>query len=104
MEMATYIISILRMNLNTVLSWGIHNIVACENGIEFLVQGFNFKGWVTITYNEGTDLFDLNFQNKKSVEKIEGVYVDGLVDVIDRHVEYTGANYKNDVDTWLRSL
>jgi len=102
--MANYILSILRMNLNTVLSWGIHNIVVCENGIEFRVQGFKFKGWVTVTYNEGTDLFDITYQNKKSVEKIEGVYFDGLVDVIDRHVEYTGASYKNDVDKWLSSL
>lgn len=104
MEMANYIISILKMNLNTVLSWGIHDIFGYENGLEFKVQGFKFTGWVSITYNEGTDLFDLSFQNKKGVEKIEGVYVDGLVDVIDRHVEYTGANYKNDVDKWLRSL
>lgn len=103
METANYIISILRANLNTVLSWGIHDIFGFENGVEFKVQGFKFTGWVT-AYNEGTDLFDLRFQNKKGVEKIEGVYVDGLVNVIDRHVEYTGANYKRDVDMWLRSL
>lgn len=104
METAKYIISILRANLNTVLSWGIHNIFGYENGLEFKVQGFKFKGWVSINYNEGTDLFDITFQNNKCVEKIEGVYADGLVDVIDKHVEYTGSNYAKDVYNWLRTL
>lgn len=104
MSIANYIVNILRANPNTVLSWGINSLDAHSDGVAFNVQGFKFKGQVAIVYNEGADLFDLTFQNENGVEKIDGVYVEELVDVIDRHVEYTGPNYKKDVDTWLRAL
>lgn len=104
MGTAKYIINILKSNLNIVLSWGLHNLIAYENGVEFKVQGFKFKGWVSISYNQGSDLFDLTFENRKGVKMIEGVYVDSLISIIDNYVEYTGEKYKNDVEEWLRAI
>lgn len=100
-EAAQYIINIFRIDPVVVLSWGINNVVTRKNGLEFKVQGFKFQGCVSINFNEGTELFDISFQNEKGVEKIDGVYGDRLVDVIDRHVEYTGVNYAKDIDNWL---
>lgn len=73
-----------------VWSWGFHNPVAIENGLRFKVQGFKFRGVVSIVYNEGSDLFDLSFiKRNKVVKSIEGVFFDMLVDTIDDYVERT---------------
>ena len=97
--MAKYIMSILKTQLMVVWSWGFHNPVALPNneGLQFIVQGFKFKGTVEVAYNEGWDLFDVSFiKDGKVVDKIEEVYLDGLVDVIDRYVEKTD-DYENRV-------
>ena len=73
-------------------SWGFNHPTALPNneGLRFNVQGFKFKGTVEVVYNEGWDLFDVSFiKDGKVVDKIEEVYLDGLVDVIDRYVEKT---------------
>jgi len=89
MEMANYILSILKTNLNIVWSWGYHNPKPLENGLSFRVQGFLHKGWVIVEYNEGSDLFDIKLLSDqlKEVKAIEGIYVDELIDVIDDAVE-----------------
>ena len=90
MEMAKYIMSILKTQLMVVWSWGFHNPVAIENGLQFKVQGFKFKGIVEVVYNEGRDLFDVRFlKANKEVNTIDGVFFDMLVDVIDDFVERT---------------
>lgn len=92
MEMAKYILSILRMGKNKVIiwSWGFHQPVALENGIRFKVNGFKFKGIVSIVYNEGRDLFDVSFiKRNRVVNTIDGVYFDMLVETIDDFVEKT---------------
>ena len=90
MEMAKYIMSILRSQLMVMFSWGFHNPVAIENGLQFKVQGFKFKGIVEVVYNEGRDLFDVRFlKRNKVVNTIEGVFLDMLVDTIDDFVEKT---------------
>ena len=90
MEMAKYIMSILKTQLMVMLSWGFHQPVAIENGLQFKVQGFKFRGVVSIVYNEGSDLFDLSFiKRNKVVKSIEGVFFDSLVEVIDNYVEKT---------------
>lgn len=104
MQTVNHIISILKADLNTVLSWGANSFLAYENGLSFKVQGFKFKGRVSIVYNEGTDLFDISFKNENGIEKIGDVYVDTLVDVIDRHVEFTGTHYRQDVQGWLNDI
>ena len=98
MEMAKYIYSILKSQLNIMWPWGFNTPVAIENGLMFKVQGFLFKGWVKVVYNEGADLFDVIFlSSKMEVKKeIEGVFFDMLVDVIDTNVEKTN-DYKNRV-------
>lgn len=96
MEMAKYIMEILRSQQMVMWSWGAHRFIALSGnrGLMFLVQGFKHKGWVEITYNEGRDLFDVRLLNMRKVEKekIEDVYFDQLVDVIDAHVEMVEDN------------
>lgn len=89
MEMANYILSILKTNLNIVWSWGFNSPKPLDNGLTFKVQGFLHKSWVSVEYNEGADLFDIKLLTDQLAEVncIEGVYVDQLVDVIDDMVE-----------------
>ena len=98
MEMANYILSILKTNLSIVFSWGFNNPVALDNGLRFIVNGFKHKGKVAVKYNEGLDLFYveiLTFQNEV-IETIEGVYFDQLIEVIDNRVELV-ENYEQAV-------
>lgn len=89
MEMANYILSILRTNLGIVWSWGFHQPISIPDGLKFKVQGFKHSGWVVIKYNEGTDLFDVKLNNPSGgvVQQIEGIYLDELIDTIDFYVE-----------------
>ena len=90
MEMAKYILRILKTQLMVVWSWGFHKPVAIENGLQFRVQGFKFKGAVEVVYDEGWDLFNVRFiKGGKVIDTVEEVYLDGLVDVIDDYVEKT---------------
>ena len=91
--MAKYILSILRMELMVVFSWGFHSPMALpdDKGFAFKVNGFKHKGWVFIRYNEGKDLFDVELRDNSLniVRSIEDVYFDQLVNVIDHAVERT---------------
>ena len=103
MNTAVFLVRVLMGQRMKVWSWGIHSLTSNENGISFKVQGFKFVGKVHIDYDQGLDLWSINFvKNGKSVKSIEGVYTEDLVDTIDREVEYTGACYENDVKQWLR--
>ena len=70
-------------------SWGFNTPTALPNGLQFKVEGFIFKGYVWILYNEGKDLFDIYLLNYQKVitKKIDGIYFDQLVDIIDSEVE-----------------
>lgn len=95
--MAKYIMSILKTQLMVMFSWGFHQPVAIENGLQFKVQGFKFRGIVEVVYNEGRDLFDVRFlKRNKVVNTIEGVFFDSLVEVIDDFIEKT-ADYEQRV-------
>jgi len=98
MEIAEYIIRVLRTQIVVVMSWGFHNAKAIEDGIAFQVQGFKFNGRVEITYDEGWDLFDIRLINEDGSIKEEalGVYVDGIVSTLDNMVEHT-SGYKERV-------
>ena len=91
MEMAQYILAILRSQLMIVFSWGFHNARAIENGLAFYVQGYKHTGRVEVVYDEGWDLFNVRTLNPDGTTKEheEGIYADGLVEVIDRMVEKT---------------
>lgn len=97
MEMAKYIMSILKTQLMVVWSWGFHKPMALENGLKFMVTGFKFKGVVSIVYNEAQDLFDVSFiKSNKVVKKYDGLYFDMLISAIDDFVEKT-SDYKERV-------
>ena len=103
MEMAKYIMSILKTQLMIVWSWGFHQPVAIENGLRFRVQGFKFCGVVEVVYNEGRDLFDVRFlKANKVVNTIEGLFFDMLVDTIDDYVERV-PDYDKKVQEFLNS-
>lgn len=95
--------SIFRTNLPIVWSWGFHNPIAIENGLQFKVEGFKYQGAVEVIYDEGWDLFNVRFvKSGKLVETVEGVYLDGLVNVIDEYVEKV-PNYNKRVQEYLNS-
>ena len=90
MEMAKYIMTILKSQLIIVWSWGFHQPMELENGLRFRVSGFKFKGSVEIVYNEGHDLFDVRFiKASKVVATGSDIYFDMLVSFIDNFVERT---------------
>ena len=56
MEMANYILKILRSELFVMFSWGFSNPIALANekGLKFKVNGFKHKGWVEVIYDKRT--------------------------------------------------
>lgn len=60
-----------------------------DRALTFSVNGFKHKGIVAITYNRVPDLFNVELRNRQYnlVDKIDGVYIDQLVQVIDSMVE-----------------
>lgn len=89
MELANYILMILKSQLMVIFSWGFNSPRAIKNGLAFRVQGYLFTGRVEVVYNEGLDLFEVRLMNPDgSVKQKETeVYADCLVDVIDGMVE-----------------
>ena len=58
------------------------------------------KGTVKVIYDEGHDLFDIEFlpdDDTKPKKTIQGLYLDQLVSVIDENVEYC-ENYKEQIN------
>ena len=94
--MAEYILQILKSQLTVLCSWGPHNFKRLpENkGLSFQVEGFKYQGKVIVMYNAGTDLFEVILA--KTGEKVEDVYLDNLISVIDNLVEKT-LNYEQRV-------
>lgn len=98
-EMGRYIWKILISGGPKTMSWGIDpaTLKTIPNGVKFHVQGFKHTGYVEITYDEGSDYFIVAFVKDDKREVVEDVAFDELVDVIDRHVEYTGEDYNDRV-------
>ena len=59
-----------------------------------MVNGFKYQGCVEVIYNIGMDLFDVVLT--KNGTKIEEVYIDNLIEVIDNLVEKT-SDYRHRV-------
>ena len=93
--MAEYILQILKSQLMVLCSWGPHNFKRLpeDQGLSFLVEGFKYTGKVKVIYNEGSDLFEVHLSDGT---KVEDVYLDNLVEVIDILVEKT-SNYEQRV-------
>ena len=86
------------VNRMKVWSWGANSWTAIENGLAFKVQGFKFKGIVTIVLM-GNDTYTIQFIKANKVKKeMSDVYCDEMTDLIDQYVELTD-NYKTDVQT-----
>ena len=101
MELAKYILSILKLAPMIVFSWGFNTPIAIPNGLRFKVQGFKHQGLVDIIYNDGDDLFKIRLiKHGDIIKEVDGVYVDTLIDTIDRYVERVD-NYKENVERWL---
>jgi len=88
-DMSKYIYRILLTQPPILMSWGFHSPIVIKQGLKFSVNGFILQGKVQIIYNEGADLFDLTFltEDNQIRNTLTGVYIDELVDTIDRHVE-----------------
>ena len=99
MNMANYILRILKSRIFIILSWGFNTPVRLENGLKFKVQGYIHQGWVQVLYNEGNDLFEVSTLNDDGSikQKETEVYLDCLVNVIDGMVERT-EDYKERVE------
>ncbi|MDE5567123.1 MAG: hypothetical protein K2J12_01650 [Muribaculaceae bacterium] len=87
--MAEYILQILRSQLMVMLSWGFNSPTRLpeDHGLAFKVQGYKYKGWVEVIYDEGLDTFTVVL--KKTGKVVEDVYFDELVNVFDSLVERT---------------
>ena len=96
-SMAEYILTILRSQLMVVFSWGFNSPTRLpeDRGLRFNVEGFKYTGAVEVIYIEGKDLFDVILTDNGT--KIEDVYLDNLVSVIDGLVERTD-NYQQRVE------
>ena len=105
LEIANYIWQILKTRMQIIMSWGIDpsraRVINC--GIEIHVQGFLHTGFLQITLNEGTDLFEITLlsESRETVKFIDGIYLDCLIDTIDRAVEKC-ENYEQRVSEYLR--
>ena len=104
-ELAMYIWQILKTQMTVIMSWGIDPSKArvITNGMEIHIQGFLHTGFLQITLNEGTDLFEITLlsENRETVKFIDGIYLDCLVDTIDRAVEKCD-NYEQRVNEYLK--
>lgn len=104
-RMAGYIWSILKSRLPVLMSWGgdLDTMKVIDRGLQFHVQGFLLTGNVVVTYNEGTDYFDVVFHRDDSPEEVQSysnVALDELVDLIDSEVEKTDDYEKRVSDTY----
>ena len=104
-ELAMYIWQILKTQMTVIMSWGIDpgQAKVIDSGMEIHVQGFIHTGFVQITINEGTDLFEIKLlsEERKLVKFIDDVYLDCLISTIDENVEKCD-NYEQRVNEYLR--
>ena len=94
--MAEYILTILRSQLMVLFSWGFNSPkrLPDDKGLRFNVEGFKYRGVVEVIYNIGKDLFDVVLTDNGT--RVEDVYLDNLINVIDNLVEKT-SNYEHRV-------
>lgn len=73
-------------------AWGAKELVAVNDGLKFKTTGMvKWKGYVYVKYNQGTDLYDIDFFRIRSAQikmdkKLEGVFVEDLVETINAQV------------------
>ena len=73
-------------------AWGTKDMVNMGNGLKFKTSGMvRWKGQVYVKYNEGSDLYDIDFFRIRKAEvkydrRLEGVFAEDLVRIIDEVV------------------
>lgn len=73
-------------------AWGAKELVAMNDGLKFKTSGtVKWKGYVYVKYDYGRDLYDVIFARLRKMawvedEKVEGVYAEDLVRIIDSRV------------------
>ena len=104
-EIANYIWQILKTRMQIIMSWGIDpsraKVINC--GMEIHVQGFLHAGFLQITLNEGTDLFEIKLlsEERELVKFIDGIYLDCLVNTLDENIEKC-ENYEQRISEYLK--
>lgn len=102
LQIAKEIWRVLRTAPNILMSWGLDpdTVGVIESGLKFHVQGFMHTGTVEVKLNQGEDLYEIYLYEESGEikESHTDIYVDQLVDTIDRAVEYTGSDYEKKVD------
>ena len=105
LELAMYIWRILKTQMTVIMSWGLDPSKArvIDNGMEVHVQGFLHTGFVQITLNEGTDLFEIKLlsEERELVKFIDVIYLDCLVNTLDENIEKC-ENYEQRVSEYLK--
>jgi hypothetical protein len=73
-------------------AWGAKELINMGNGLKFKTSGMvRWKGYVYVKYDEGQDLYNIDFFRVRGVEikydkKVEGVFAEDLVQMIDAQV------------------
>ena len=73
-------------------AWGAKQLMNMGDGLKFKTSGMvKWKGYVLIELDEARDLYNITFGRVRKYEwkvdkKVEGVYADQLVEIIDRQV------------------
>jgi hypothetical protein len=85
-------LQVLTHNKTIYWSWGVNELLNCNNkGLLMKVNGHHHKDYVLVTlgWDDTYNIYfldnDMNIPNEN--EKIEGIYFDQLVEVIDNRIE-----------------
>ena len=81
-----------------VSSWGITNITIDESSINFKVDGFLYKGSLSIRCDE--TYYEIHFECGKILKCLDATE---LTDILDSNIEKTD-NYQQDIENWLSSF
>ena len=81
-----------------VSSWGICKINIDESSINFNVDGFLYKGCVSIKCGE--TCYEIHFEHGKEICCSDA---GELTDILDSNIEKT-ENYQQDLENWLSSF
>ncbi len=88
---------IIRQQINAIdrsafMAWGVKEMISNTNGLQFKSTGMcRWKGWVDVKYNEGTDLYDIDFFRIRAGRlimdrKVTDIFAEDLVRTIDAQV------------------
>ena len=73
-------------------AWGAKDFLNMGNGLKFKTSGMvRWKGYVYVKYDEGRDLYDIDFFRVRNADvkydrRLEGVFAEDLVELINAQV------------------